>query len=203
VAKSDRLLLILNLLRSRRNLKASDLADECEVSERTIYRYIQVLTEAGVPIYFDRGYRLLSQAFLPPLNFTVSELLTLYISLNSEPIQSVNCLRKSAKQISAKLDSLMPEKIKVDFEKIKKQIVVQSEDGRPPQGVALVFELLRKAIWAEKKIELRYDSTGSSEVIKLVPKTLLYKKGNWYLAGLVQDKMRHFRLDMIKSVSIF
>ncbi len=202
MAKSDRLLLILNLLRSRRNLNASDLANECEVSERTIFRDIQALSGARVPIYFDGGYKFLTDAFLPPLNFTVDELLTLYIGLNSDLVESVDCLRKSAKQTLAKLESLVPEKIKVDYKKAKEQITVQSEKRHSGEGVALVFELLKQVMRAEKKIKLRYVSARSSKVIELVPKALLYKKGNWYLAGQIKKKIRYFRLDTIKNVSL-
>ena len=202
MAKADRLLLILNLLRSRRNLKASNLAKECEVSERTIFRDIQALSEARVPIYFDSGYKLLTDAFLPPLNFTVDELLTLYLGLNSQPVQSVDCLRKSAKQALAKLESLMPEKIKGDYKKAKQQITVQLAKKSFSQEVALIFELLRQAIRSEKKIKLRYISTHSSKVIELVPKALLYTQGNWYLAGQIHKKVRYFRLDTIRNVSL-
>jgi len=202
VAKADRLLLILNLLRSRRNLKAYDLANECEVSERTIYRDIQALSEARVPIYFDRGYKLLTDAFLPPLNFTVDELLTLYLGLNSNPVQSVDCLRKSARQALAKLESSLPDKIKVDYEKAKKQITVQLAKKSFSQEVALIFELLMQAIRSEKKIKLRYISPHSSKVIELVPEALLYKQGNWYVAGQIHKKVRYFQLDTIKNVSL-
>lgn len=65
MSKTDRLLFILNLIRSRRNLKARDLAKECEVSERTIYRDIMDLSSANIPIYFDDGYKFLTDAFLP------------------------------------------------------------------------------------------------------------------------------------------
>jgi predicted DNA-binding transcriptional regulator YafY len=202
VAKSDRLLLILNLLRSRRSLKTSDLAKECEVSERTIFRDIRALSEARVPIYFDHGYKLLTDAFLPPLNFTLDELLTISLGLSSDPIQSVNCLRKSAKQALAKLESLMSEKIKADYQKTKERITVQPEKKHSQKGETLMFELLRQAISQEKKIKLHCVSTHSSNVIELVPKALVYQKGNWYLAGEIQKKIRYFRLDMIKSVSL-
>jgi predicted DNA-binding transcriptional regulator YafY len=203
MSKSDRLLLILNLLRTRRNLSASDLANECEVSERTMYRDIQALSEAGVPIYFDRGYKLLTDTFLPPLNFTINELLSLYIGLSSDPVQSLDSLRKSAKHALAKLESLMPEKIRVDYEKAKEGITVEIKGRSFPQGVALTFEVLKQAMQSEKKTKLHYASGHSSEVVELVPKALLYKRGNWHLVGLVQHKIRLFRLDMIKSVSFF
>jgi predicted DNA-binding transcriptional regulator YafY len=101
MAKLDRLLLILNLLRSRRTLSATDLADECEVSERTIYRDIHSLSRARVPIHFDGGYKIVSdETFLPTLNFTIDEFLSLYVGLSSYPVQSVGCFKRSAKQMN-------------------------------------------------------------------------------------------------------
>jgi predicted DNA-binding transcriptional regulator YafY len=202
VAKSDRLLLILNLLRSRKSLKTSDLAKECEVSERTIFRDIRALSEARVPIYFDHGYKLLTDAFLPPLNFTLDELLTISLGLSSDPVQLLDSLRKSAKQALAKIESLMPEKIKADYEKTKQKIIVQPGKRSPQKREALMFELFRQAIFQEKRIKLHCLSTHSSNVIELVPKALVYQKGNWYLAGEIQKRTRYFRLDMIKSVSL-
>jgi predicted DNA-binding transcriptional regulator YafY len=202
VAKSDRLLLILNLLRSRRNLKASDLAKECDVSERTIYRDINAISSANIPIYFDKGYRLLTDAFLRPLNFTFDELVSLYLGVNSNPVQSLDCLRMPAKRALAKIESLIPERIKADYERAKELITNQLEKQGPRQTKSLIFDLIRQAIFLQKQIKLHYVSARSSYEIELTPKTLLYKKGNWYLAGLIQKKTKHFRLDMIKSVSL-
>jgi predicted DNA-binding transcriptional regulator YafY len=193
--------LILNLLRSRRSLNTSDLAKECEVSERTIFRDIRALSEARVPIYFDHGYRLLTDAFLPPLNLTVDELLTIYLGLNSELVQSVKSLRKSAKQVLAKLESLIPEKIRTDYEKAKEQITVQPENKPSRQSMVLIFELLRQAISLERKVKIDCSSSESSQTIWLVPKALLYKRGSWHLVFERQNKKKYLRLDRIKKVS--
>ena len=201
MTKSERLLLILNLLRSRRNLTASNLAKECEVSERTVYRDIRALSEARVPIYFDRGYKLLTDAFLPPLNFTVDELLTLYLGLSSEPIQSVDSLRRSGKQALAKLESLIPESIRVDYENAKQRIKVQREKQCSRQTGDLIFDLLKQAICSKKQIKLRYDSTRSSEIIQLTPRILIYQNREWHLEGIAQRYRRRFRLGMIKNVT--
>jgi predicted DNA-binding transcriptional regulator YafY len=96
----------------------------------------------------------------------------------------------------------MPEKIKADYEKAKEHIVFQPQRKCSHQGADLIFELLRQAIWPETKIRLHYVSPLSSEEVELVPKSLLYKRGSWYLAGLTHNKIRYLRLDMIKSVSL-
>ncbi len=153
-------------------------------------------------IYSDDGYKLLTADSLSTLNLTLDELLSLYVGLNSDPVQSVDHLSKSAKLALSKLESSMPETIKATYQKAKKHVMVRPERKRSHQGVAFMFGLLSQASWPEKKIKLRYASPDSSEVIELVAKALLYKKGDWYLAGLTKKKIRYFRLDMIKEVSL-
>lgn len=189
-------------MKSKRSLTACDLADQCEVSERTIHKDIQTLSEAKVPIYFNDGYRLRHKAFLPPLNLSADELLSLYVGLNSYPVQSVNCFRKSAKRALAKLESLIPENTRPAYEKAKEHIKVQPEKPCSHKGADLMFQFLGQALWPEKKIKLHYVSPLSSEQVELTPRALLYKRGSWYLEGVVQSKIRDFRLDMIKNVSL-
>jgi predicted DNA-binding transcriptional regulator YafY len=71
--KVERLLYILALLRQRKNLGAVDLARRCGVSKRTILRDINSISSAHIPIFYDSGYRLLHEDFLPPMSFTSEE----------------------------------------------------------------------------------------------------------------------------------
>jgi predicted DNA-binding transcriptional regulator YafY len=203
MAKLDRLLLILNLLRSRRTLSATDLADECEVSERTIYRDIHSLSQARVPIHFDGGYKIVSdETFLPTLNFTIDEFLSLYVGLSSYPVQSVGCFKRSAKQALAKLESVIPDELKAGYENAKKHVAFQPERDCSNHSTDLMFQMLRQAIWPEKKIKLHCVSPHFSEEVEITPKSLLYKRGKWHLVGLAQNQIRYFRLDNIKSISL-
>lgn len=79
--KTDRLLAIVLELQGRRVLRAEDLAAQFETSVRTIYRDIQALSEAGVPIIGTpgTGYSLMEGYFLPPIRFTIEEAMTLLI----------------------------------------------------------------------------------------------------------------------------
>jgi len=74
----DRRLLILMRLRDERPLRAADLAEECGCSVRTIYRDIDALCQAGVPVAAlpGEGYRLVSGYHLPPIAFTAEEAAT-------------------------------------------------------------------------------------------------------------------------------
>ena len=74
MAKSDRLLYLVNLIKSNHNSTAKQLAEKCGVSERTIFRYINSLATASLPIYYDHGYKFMDNAFLPTINLTDEEL---------------------------------------------------------------------------------------------------------------------------------
>jgi predicted DNA-binding transcriptional regulator YafY len=200
MGKADRLLLILNLLRSRRNLTAVDLSHECEVSERTIYRDIQALSGARVPIYFDHGYKLLTDAFLPPLNFTLDELVAIHIGLTSDAVESLDSLRRSAKQALAKLQSLIPEQVAPDYKKMNECIFVRPKSERSKPGMALIFGLLRQAIQKKKKVRLHLVSAENVDPIELIPEALIYQKGSWYVSDQTKGNEKSLRLDRVKTV---
>ncbi len=73
--RTDRLLAIVLELQGKRRQRAEDLARTFETSKRTIYRDIQALCEAGVPLISTpgQGYALMEGYFLPPLSFTPEE----------------------------------------------------------------------------------------------------------------------------------
>jgi len=132
MGKSGRLLLILNLIRARKNLSARELAKECGVSERTIYRDINAISEAHIPIYYDNGYKFLTNAFLPPLNLSLDEHLALYVGLNSGNPNSHAALKSAGKTALAKIESLLPETIREDYFEIRTHIKIpdkQKEKG--------------------------------------------------------------------------
>src|SRR3990172_7910115 len=77
----DRRLLILTRLREEMPLRAKDLAEECECSVRTVYRDIDALCQAGIPVAAmpGEGYRLAPGFHLPPIAFTVDEAVQLLL----------------------------------------------------------------------------------------------------------------------------
>ena len=72
-AKLLRLLGILTLIQGHPQMTARRLAQRFGVTERTIYRDIETLSESGIPLYCDNGYRVAEGFFLPPVQLTVSE----------------------------------------------------------------------------------------------------------------------------------
>src|SRR6185436_6455620 len=79
----DRLMAYLLLFQSRGLLRAQDFAREFEISERTVYRDIQALSEVGVPIVAmpGEGYRLMEGYYLPPITFSADEARSLHLAI--------------------------------------------------------------------------------------------------------------------------
>lgn len=76
-----RMLKIMILIKARRKLNRAHLAEECEVSVRTIQRDINSLNYAGVPIFWSEdGYEIMPDFFLPPMNLRWEEVLLLAIA---------------------------------------------------------------------------------------------------------------------------
>ena len=71
--KLERLIYIVILLRCNHGLRVPTLAEKCGVTERTIYRDISSLFNVHVPIFFDNGYKIIKESYLPPNNFSDEE----------------------------------------------------------------------------------------------------------------------------------
>jgi len=80
--KAERLFRMVNILRSGKGYHASELAEVLGVSKRTIYRDVVDLSQQ-VPIYYDRGYKLLRERYLADIAFTRDELLSLKCALET------------------------------------------------------------------------------------------------------------------------
>src|SRR5579863_9813295 len=110
MARTTRLLALLQILRGKsRPVTASALADELEVSERTLYRDIADLTAQGAPIYGEAGigYVLRPGLFLPPLMLSEDEIDAVVLGLRYVDQRGDDVLRKAAAQALAKIDAVL------------------------------------------------------------------------------------------------
>ncbi len=205
MSKYDRLLYVLNLLRGRPGLSASQLARECEVTERTVYRYINSLSSANIPIYFDRGYRLLSDAFLPPLNLTPDDYLVLKMALSSSVFASRSPLRKPAKSVLAKIEANLGSTVMKDLDKLRDVASINIKSTSDFSRLSLSFKLIKQSILNRKSLKIVYESLQSGESTRQVdPYSLVYRRHAWYLVGFChrRNEIRLFRLNRIKKITL-
>lgn len=203
MAKSDRLLYILNLLRSRKNLNASRLAVECEVTERSIYRDIISLSEANVPIYYDNGYKLASDNFLPPLNFDLEEYSCLHLALGSSPLKLSSKHKVILKRIRAKVDAGMPDRIRKKRLYTQTPIHIHISTTQEEKKAERFYSVIEEAITSNSCLEMEYESLESGKSSRIVePHFIIFRARAFYFVGYCRTRksFRTFRMDRVKRI---
>ena len=205
MAKYDRLLFILNLLRSRRNLNAAMIAAECGVTERTIYRDVISISEANVPIYYDRGYKYASDNFLPPLNFNIDEYLTLISILESSPLYKSGLDRKKIKSIKAKIEACLSQSVRKEKSFTSTPTSIHIKSTATGNNKNKYYATIEQGIRECKIIRLKYNSieSGISER-EIEPYFMIFIERAFYFVGycFLRKEMRTFRVDRVLKVTL-
>lgn len=198
--RADRLFQIIQYLRSRRLTTARWLAEELEVSERTIYRDVQDLMASGVPIEGEAGvgYVMRKGFDLPPLMFTQEELTALTLGARIVQSWADPALAKSAEHVLQKVEAVLPDKIRQNNE-----IPLYSPMTRLAPDLANKFANIRFAIEQREKLKIAYmrkDGQTSSRVVW--PLGLFFWGQVWTLTSWceLRDSYRNFRVDLIQNI---
>ncbi|HDL01898.1 MAG TPA: YafY family transcriptional regulator [candidate division Zixibacteria bacterium] len=203
--KYDRMLFILNLLRTRKNMNADKLAEECGVTERSIYRDIISLSEMNIPIYYENGYKLASDNFLPPLNFSIEEYQLLKTALESSPLIKTDKYSKIYKSLIVKIDSCLSDNVQKEKKYSPLTTRIEIKDSIDDEHSIQFYELIEKAISTQKIISLKYVSIKSGESQREVnPYFIIFRGSAFYFVGYchLKKEYRTFRMNRIIDVSI-
>jgi len=210
--KTDRLLAIVLELQARDWTRAEELAALFEVSKRTIYRDMQALSEAGVPVVAvtGQGYGLMDGYFLPPLNFTTDEALMLILG-NDFMAQNFDAqYQQAAKTASSKIEAVLPEHLKADVTYLRRNINFFTT--RSPTGETNLAPLqqLRRAIIERRRVRLdyvkRFGANGIAEKTTrdVDPYSLARLSMDWYLLAYchLRQGLRIFRLARMDKLTV-
>ena len=196
--RADRLTQLIQILRDGALHKAADLAAATNVSQRTIYRDMERLASAGVPIAGARGigYWVTAQITLPPLNLTTDELEALHLGLSVIADAGDEALKTAAKTLSAKVDAVLPE----DRETAPTGWGVAAY---PFADAALGFQhmpQIRAALRARQKIAVQID--GQRHILR--PLKLDYWGRVWTCIAWSEtnDTFTDLRLDQITDLRV-
>ncbi|QAT42253.1 helix-turn-helix transcriptional regulator [Aminipila luticellarii] len=194
----NRLFQIIYILLDKKSMTASQLAEKLEVSVRTIYRDVEVLSEAGMPVYMSKGKG--GGIFLLPgfvLNKTVltdrekSEVLASLHAVNSvRPEEKDTVLQK----LSSLFGSGNADWIEIDFRSWSHE-----------NGENETFETLKNAILSKRTAQFLYASgKGEKTFRKVYPLKLGFKEQSWYLYGYCVERQdyRFFKLRRIKDLEV-
>ncbi|HEX7072754.1 MAG TPA: YafY family protein [Hyphomicrobiaceae bacterium] len=201
--RADRLFEIIQLMRRKAPVRARDLSEALEVSERTIYRDIQDLIASGVPIEGEAGigYVLKAGFDLPPLMFKEQEIEALVLGARIVESWADAELAEAASNAIAKIEAVIPDRLR-DF-MANTALLAPAHSYMEP----ITFDLaeLRRALRSQLKIHFRYRDFMARETTRTVrPLSLAYFGPVWLLAAWceLRDDFRTFRLDRIDQLQI-
>ena len=203
--KAERLFQILTLLRSKRSaVTALQLAQNLEVSERTIYRDIQALSLSGVPIEAETGigYKLKTTFTLPPLMFDEAEIEALILGGKMVESWSNKKMASAATSALAKIQASLPEKLHQASVQQPQWMIIPKFSQ---QETDLFSEQISAAIKALQVVLLHYqDEQGNASIREIWPLGLIYWGKTWTIVAWCtkRDDYRMFRLDRIQHLEI-
>lgn len=200
--KSDRLFQLTNLLRRPQPITAQRLADELNVSVRSIYRYIDDLSVNGIPVFGEagRGYRLQDNFELPALNLTPDELDALLVGVRMISAWTGTELPVSAHSLLHKIYSGLSTAMK---QRTETNIFVPALRDRHEESRH--WEQLRIAVRDQHKAHVQYMThAGISSNRQLYPLGLFYWGGKWTLGAwcTLRSAYRDFRIDRIQELEV-
>jgi len=204
MTKYDRLLYIINLLRSRRTLNAARLAEECGVTERSIYRDIISLSEANIPIYYDNGYKLASDNFLPPLNFSFEEYTCLKLALESSPLEQTGKYKSVLKQVQAKVEACLSQATKDRRRTAPDTTRVEIESTVSRKTAEQWYGQVEAAINDQRCLDMDYETIEHGLVHRVVePYFIVFRGHAFYFVAYcrLRQDFRTFRVDRVRHLA--
>ncbi len=183
--RADRLLALLMLLQTRGQMTAQALAKELEVSERTIYRDINALCAAGVPVYGEAGpeggYALLDSYRTNLTGLTEGEVRALFMLTIPAPLAELGVGRELQAAL-LKLSAALPGGRRQDAEWVRQRFHLDSTGWRHGEEPVPHLPLIHQAVREDRRLYLTYRPMYMTEIEQLVePYGLVAKAGVWYV----------------------
>lgn len=192
----QRMFEIVYILLQKRRVTAKELAEHFEVSTRTIYRDLDALSMAGIPLYTNKGHQggifLMEDYVLHRSLFSEAEQQRLMAALQSYHIADPQDVDSLLTKLSATFSAKLTNWIDVDF-----------VDWGDDNSANKKFLQLKDAILDKQVIQFTYHSSyGASTFRTVEPLQLLFKGSAWYVIGYCTDKQaqRYFKLNRMEKL---
>jgi len=211
VNRTDRLLAIVLELQGKGTVTAEHLAETFSVTKRTIYRDVDALSEAGVPVAAEPGvgYSLVEGYFLPPVNFTNEEAIMLLLGVDFISQSFGRDYGASASAAGRKIEALLSASMRKEVQELKRSMRFLSM-GQTGKGHELeILKQVRRAVIERKTIRFtyykRYAQNNEGPLTREVdPYLLMNISGNWLCGGYdhLRKATRSFRLSRFEKLEI-
>jgi predicted DNA-binding transcriptional regulator YafY len=200
--RASRLLSLLLLLQTRGRMTARQLADELEVSIRTVYRDMESLSSAGVPVYADRGpdggYQLLDGYRTRLTGLTTDEAESLFLTGMPGPAAELG-LGAVLAGAELKLLAALPPELRTRAGRIRERFHLDAPGWFRSPEPAPHLTAVADAVWNQRRVRVRYRRWARPQEVTrtLEPLGVVLKAGSWYLVARSGEQTRTYRVSSI------
>ena len=211
-SQASRLHDVIRILESRYGATVDELAEECCVTRRTVYRDLDAIRDAGYPLVSepeDDGRTLYSfitgYKNLPPITFSLEELMTLYLCRGQLGFLRGTPFQDDLDDIFGRIHSSLPPRSVAHLERIAETATPKFQEDRDYAAKKELLKELRRALLYQYSLDLSYTpARRATESYRFDPYTLLFYEGALYLGGYAHNRkaLRLFLIDRIEQVTV-
>jgi len=203
---------VIRILEARYGATVDELAEECGVTRRTVYRDLDAIRDAGYPLIsepeadgrvlysFMTGFRR-----LPPITFSLEELMTLYLCRGQLGFLQGTPFQDDLDAIFGRIHSSLPPRSVAHLERIAEAASPKFQGQRDYAVKKELLKELRRALLYQYQIDLSYTpARRDTEAYRFDPYTLLFYGGALYLGGYAHNRkaLRLFLVDRIEQLTV-
>ncbi len=196
-----RLLEIISLVQSQRGWTAKTLAERCETTERNIYRDINQIKEAGIPIEStkENGYQINGTFFMPPVRLTFEEALAISALCEAMADQGAIPFVRPASMAMNKILSQLPFDAREELTERLRTMQLRTTATMDEEGYEDVYDKVQTALLKHTILKCKYESTSTpenDESFMFHPYALFFGTRAWYIVGF------HEKRDAIRTLKL-
>lgn len=194
--RASRLVSILMLLQGRGKQTAQQLADELEVSIRTIYRDLDALAASGVPLYGDRGpaggYALVDGYRTRLTGLTPAEAEAMFLAGLHGPAEALG-LGQNLAAAEQKLMAALPSELRSRAGRVSERFHLDPSNWFTDVDQPAHLVALAESVWEQRELRVRYRRWRGEVERVLQPLGVVLKGGAWYLVAMADGQVRTYR----------
>lgn len=203
MSKIQKLILLINLLYHRRVVTASEIMQICEVSERGVYRYVNTLSAANIPVHFDKrlgGYCIDPRDSFGLEDLNISDLVLLLVALHMLSEKLNDDYRKDVEALAKRILTRQPYSFEEVWETFGDHIDETTNSGNISNLVTNM--IVHTSVTKQRKLSIELlDNTENANTI-LVKNPCLSFKQEWHLEGTALNNKTAIPISNIRKATI-
>ena len=204
--RADRLISLLMLLQTKGLMTAQELAERLEVSPRTIYRDLDALSAAGVPVYAERGPQggcMLLESYRTNLTGLKEDEVRALFMFTVPGLLADLGADKASETAMLKLTAALPTPFQKDVEQLRNRIHLDAAPWFQPEEPVPYLPLIQEAVWQQRRVRLVYRRGDGLWIKRLVaPYGLVAKTSIWYVVAGIQERHWVYRVSRIMEAEM-